>query len=511
MTGVSDVSRILVVDDDRVTRAKLRLAVRNLGHETAEAPDGAKALDMLAEGGFDAVLLDIVMPHMDGYAVLRRMKADEDLRDIPVVVVSGLEEETESVVRAIELGAEDFLPKAFEAAILRARLDSSLRKKRFRDQERDQRRVVGRLIEAAEALESEQFRPDALSLEDVTRRDDPLGRFARVFQGMVLEIYAREVRLRRRVRTLMGAMLVLGVGVAFGLTAPLARLAAGQGGNPVGLVTWGLLIGAVLCLSAAALGGRLRWPSREEFLFYVFWAMLTGVAQKLALFWVSGNVPATAVSLVLTLKGFFTFTAAGALGIESVSIRRLAGLALGLGGAAIVILTRDSLVGADGLFWLLAAALLPSLHTVEGLGLATRRPPDIDPLAAVGFMQLIGFGMILPYAVASDALIPLGPVLGPREITVGIIALAGTLATVLSFQLVRVAGPVFASQTAYSCALAGIVWSMLLLGESLGATAWLALGLMLVGLYFVEPKESESDSAFRLPIRPERPLKRAAE
>jgi len=504
-------ARILVVDDDRLMRTKLRLALRTLGHVAREAEDGVTALELLAGGGFDAVLLDIVMPGMDGYDVLRAIKADETLRDVPVIVISGLDEEIDNVVRAIDLGAEDFLPKAFDIAILRARLETSLRKKRFRDAEREQSHVMARLIEAAAALESDSFHPDRLSLDDVTERQDALGGFARVFKGMVLEIYAREARLRRRLRTLVGVMLVLAVGVCFGVTAPLARIAAQQGATPLGLAVWGSLLGGVIALGGAAAFGRLRAPSWSDVQFYLLWAVVTGVSQKLILFWVSANVPASTVSLVLTLKGFLVFVAAGALAIERVNARRLGGLAIGLVGLALVIQSRGGVVADDALFWLAATAILPVLTAVEGILLATRMRRGVDPLAAVGFMQVASFAVLLPLAWDQDALTPLGPVIGPFELTVAAMAVAGVAATVLSVRLTQATGPVFASQTAYSCALAGIVWSMLLLGETLAPVAWLALGLMLVGLYFVGPKESADDRMFRLPIAPERRAARALE
>ena len=96
---------------------------------------GVEALEKLAAQEFDVVLLDITMPEMDGYEVLSRMKADEQLRHIPVVMISAIED-IESVVRCIELGADDYLPKPFNLVILRARVSASLDKKKLRDRER---------------------------------------------------------------------------------------------------------------------------------------------------------------------------------------------------------------------------------------------------------------------------------------------------------------------------------------------------------------------------------------
>jgi CheY-like chemotaxis protein len=126
--------RILVVDDNRMNRIKLSLGLEQQEHTVGLAEDGQQALDMLRAQAFDLVLLDIIMPGMDGFQVLEHLKADPALRDIPVIVISAVDE-IDSVVRCIEMGAEDYLPKSFNPVLLRARLNASLQKKRLRDLE----------------------------------------------------------------------------------------------------------------------------------------------------------------------------------------------------------------------------------------------------------------------------------------------------------------------------------------------------------------------------------------
>jgi len=128
--------RLLVVDDNKVNRLLLGRGLEQQGHQVAFAENGRQALDMLHEGGFDLVLLDIEMPVMDGYEVMEKLTGDLDLRGIPVIVVSSLEE-LDGVVRCIEMGAEDYLTKPVSPVLLRARIDASLEKKRLRDQQRE--------------------------------------------------------------------------------------------------------------------------------------------------------------------------------------------------------------------------------------------------------------------------------------------------------------------------------------------------------------------------------------
>jgi class 3 adenylate cyclase/CheY-like chemotaxis protein len=131
--------RILVVDDTPFNRRLLVRLLEDLGHRTVEAENGRLALDVLRAADtepIDLILLDIEMPEMDGHATLAELKGDEALRDIPVIVVSSVDE-LESVVRCIRTGAADYLPKSVDPEILRARVEASLSQKQMRDNERE--------------------------------------------------------------------------------------------------------------------------------------------------------------------------------------------------------------------------------------------------------------------------------------------------------------------------------------------------------------------------------------
>ncbi len=129
---------LLVVDDNEDNRYTLTRRLKRLGYgDIATANDGRMALELLRGRNFDLVLLDITMPEMNGYEVLEQMKADAELRHVPVIMISAIEE-IQSVVRCIELGAEDYLPKPFDPTLLRARVQASLEKKALRDEVRMQ-------------------------------------------------------------------------------------------------------------------------------------------------------------------------------------------------------------------------------------------------------------------------------------------------------------------------------------------------------------------------------------
>ena len=170
---------ILVVDDDANNREILLRRLQRDGFATRAADNGQEALEALraaADPPVDLVLLDVMMPVMDGYETLRQLKADPGTRGVPVLMISALGE-LESVVRCIELGAEDYLPKPFEPVLLRARIGACLEKKRLRDQEVRQARELAEWNRTLEARVAEQV-----------AQLDRLGRLKRFFSPQLAEL-----------------------------------------------------------------------------------------------------------------------------------------------------------------------------------------------------------------------------------------------------------------------------------------------------------------------------------
>ena len=135
MKFAHDPGHLLIVDDNKVNRILLARGLEQQGHTTETAEDGRQGLEMLKRGAYDLVLLDIEMPEMNGFQVLEACIQDVDLRNIPIIMTSSLDE-LDSVVKCIELGAEDYLHKPVNPILLRARVNASLEKKRLRDEQR---------------------------------------------------------------------------------------------------------------------------------------------------------------------------------------------------------------------------------------------------------------------------------------------------------------------------------------------------------------------------------------
>ncbi len=193
---------ILVVDDNKLNRKLMLRLLKDLGHLVSQAENGVVALNILRDPqaeAVDVVLLDIMMPELDGYGLLEAIKGNEKLRNIPVIMTSALDE-LDSVVRCIEIGATDYLTKPVQPSLLKARLKSSLAEKRLRDLELEYLEQVGYVVSAAEAVETESYEPE--SLRHVAMRKDALGRLARVFQKMAQEVHLREQRLKQQLAQL---------------------------------------------------------------------------------------------------------------------------------------------------------------------------------------------------------------------------------------------------------------------------------------------------------------------
>lgn len=191
--------KILIVDDEPFNVDYLEQELDERGYQTVSAMNGQAALEQVAAENPDLVLLDIMMPIMDGFQVLARLKENPNTRDVPVIIISAMSD-MGSVVKGIKQGAEDYLPKPFDETLLHARIGASLVKKKYRDQEIEYLRNVERLTDAAMAVESDTF--DAANLAGVATRTDALGNLARVFERMAREVRARQEKLKQQVMEL---------------------------------------------------------------------------------------------------------------------------------------------------------------------------------------------------------------------------------------------------------------------------------------------------------------------
>lgn len=479
--------RILVVDDTRSLRLKLAGAATALGHRCHSVASGPEALDYMRDNMVDAVLLDIVMPEMDGFEVLKAMKGEQALKDIPVIVISSLDD-TESAVRAIELGAEDFLPKNFDPVIFRARVNTLLEKKYVRDAEVDYLKQVQKLARAAQILKVGNYNPAKLGLGDISERRDALGDLARVFSDAAQKVYERERRLRQSIKTLRGGFGLILLGLIWGLVAPLSRMASELDAHPFGMAFWVSLLSGICCLGWSLAKGTMPKPREIPWGYFMAYALLGAVVSESLLFFVAGKIEASIISIIVVLEGFLAFAFAAFMRIEQPSLSRFAGLLLGLLGVLVILYDKFTGASSSALLWTVVALAIPACYAAEGIMLAAKRPEHIATVTTVGIMQLVAAVILLPIALSTGQMIYPTAAPGAMDLTIILLAAASLSANVLFLHLITSLGSVFAGQAAYFTTMAGIGWSVVLLGESLNGWIWAALGLTAAGLFLVGPK-----------------------
>ena len=178
-------AQILIVDDDPLNRMMLKMALQREGHTVLESANGSEALDLLASDRPELMITDIEMPVMDGYTLLERRHEDPRLRELPFIVISGVDEMA-SIVRCIGLGAEDYLPKPFDPVLLRARISASLEKKRLRDKEQELLATVTRQADELTAWNREL----STRVDEKVREVDRLSRMGRFLAPQVAQAIA---------------------------------------------------------------------------------------------------------------------------------------------------------------------------------------------------------------------------------------------------------------------------------------------------------------------------------
>ena len=193
------VGRILVVDDVLENREMFVRRLRFEGHEVVSASGGLEALALAEAQPFDVILLDVMMPDLDGRDVLTRLRRAPLTAETPVVMISALND-VATAVASIERGADDFITKPFDPVLLRARVSACIERVRLRQVEREYLRDVRCITDAAEAVDVRRYVPGSLSV--VAGRDDALGRLARVVDTLATEVPQREDRLLAQLRTL---------------------------------------------------------------------------------------------------------------------------------------------------------------------------------------------------------------------------------------------------------------------------------------------------------------------
>lgn len=487
-TNQQSAGRVLVVDDQAYYRRKIELSVLRLGHQVTTADSAHAAITLLKQQPLDLLLLDIVMPDQDGYAVLEWLQAQDDLAHIPVIVISAHEDRAELVVKAIEMGAVDFLSKQFALPVLSARIRAGLHKKRNRDKEIEQGVQIEKLMRASKLLEKSIYNPRQLRLASITDSNTPLATFAGVFSNMAQRIYDREKRLEFQVKTLQSFGLLLMTGVLFGLDAPMAKWLSGYSTNALGMAIWVSAVVVMLVLPWAIYTRNLPKPSWFIVWYFLLWGFCTCVLGDVLLLMVAENIQASVVVIIMVTEVLMVYAYSAMTKLEDSNRKRLLGVGIGFTGVVLVVWAQSTAQGSTSVIWAILALGVPLGYAVIDIMIALNKRTKLHPATSLAMGSIGGLVIMVPIAWYQDGFLSLS--LKPGLFEAGVLLWGGLtlLAMLVYVKLVTSAGAVFASQTAYVQTVSGIGVSFVVLGESLSLIVWIALAVIVIGMLLVEPK-----------------------
>ena len=291
----------------------------------------------------------------------------------------------------------------------------------------------------------------------------------------------------------MFALLIMGAG--WGITSPLSKIAVSTGHQPLGLVFWQMVIGAVLLGAIVFVrGGRLAL-GRRQITLYLAIAFLGTILPNAASYRAAAHLPAGVMSIVIAMVPMFAFPIALALGQDRFSIARVVGLGLGLGGVALLVGPEASLPDRAMVAFIPLALIAPFFYGLEGNFVGKFGTAGLDPIEVLFGASVFGAVLSFPLALGfGHWLNPLGG-FGAPESALVLSSIVHALVYAGYVWLVGRAGAVFAAQVSYLVTIFGVGWAMLILDEAYSGYIWGALGLMLLGMFLVQTRDREELAA----------------
>ena len=282
-------------------------------------------------------------------------------------------------------------------------------------------------------------------------------------------------------------LLLLGAG--WGLTMPLTKIAVSTGYKHFGLLFWQTAIGAVV-MTAIALPRGLRLPFGAAHLrVYVIIALIGSLLPGIASYQAAFHLPSGVMSILLSMIPIFAFPIALALALDRFEWRRFGGLMVGLSAVLLIVLPGADMAGAIPILWVGVALMSGLFYAFEGNYVARWGTAGLNPVQVLWGASLVGAVMVLPVTLLTGQWISPVPPYGAPEQAQILSSVMHVLVYTGYVWLVGQAGPVFAVQVSFLVTLCGMFWARLILSEAYAPTVWVALGLMLLGMYLVQPRQ----------------------
>ncbi len=289
-------------------------------------------------------------------------------------------------------------------------------------------------------------------------------------------------------RAVLLAILVA-LGAGWGITQPLAKLAVSEGYRHFGIIFWQQAITAV-ALSLVLLAQRRPLPAigRRQMGFFALIAVIGTILPNTASYQAAVHLPAGILAILLSLVPMFAFPVALGFGVDRFGWGRLAGLGLGAAGVLLIVAPAASLPDPAMAAFVPLALVAPLCYAFEGNIIARFGTAGLSPVQLLWGASILGAAGSAPLALATGTFIDPRPPWGVPDAAILASSLIHSVVYASYFWMVGRAGSVFAAQVAYLVTGFGVVWAMILLGESYSGWVWLALGLVLAGLFLVQPR-----------------------
>lgn len=281
------------------------------------------------------------------------------------------------------------------------------------------------------------------------------------------------------------------MGIAWGLSMPMTKLAVSTGHGHFGIIVWQMVIVAALMGLPLALRPRAKGPKWHHLRLLIFVAFFGTMIPNSMSYIAAGELPSGVMAIVMSLIPMSSLPIALMLGLEGFEWRRLSGLIFGAVAMFVLIGPSTSLPNPAAAPFVLIAALATICYGIEGNYVAKFGLDGLDAIQVLFYSSLLGLLIITPTALITDQFYNPFTNFGVPEYALIVSSLGHGLAYACYIWLVGRTGPVFAAQVSYVVTIAGVALSILILGESYSGYIWVALVLVLIGLFLVQPKETE--------------------
>ena len=284
---------------------------------------------------------------------------------------------------------------------------------------------------------------------------------------------------------------LLVMGISWGLSFSLGKIAVESGGAPLGIALFQAMFSAIILLAITLARRKPILELREHLGLIAIIGVLGSVLPGSLFYYSASHVQAGVLSITIALIPLMTYGASVPLGMEKFSVKRFAGLFCGIVAIALIALPQNSLPDRAAIPWILLACVSSLSYSGENLVLAARSVTRIGPIRMSMGMNVMASLMLFPIASWNDSLLVFSYPFGSMEYSVIGLSLISVVAYTMFVMSVGMFGPVFASQTGYIVTLSGVFWGMYIFDETHSYWVWLALGLMMIGLTLVTPRNSE--------------------